>query len=253
MIDLSKSLYECLNDFDGAKGETRVIREESLLNPFKKLAKKMIYGGYFKVRMDYVIFIHTVEFYYHEEVGSEDVKIEDKIVYHRNGRYLRKMPDGSYKTMEVPFFPLMSLHSHWSGFDITFESSVGNYRASALVRKYSIYDLNAKAFLKLDTARKKSWPIPESEKTKFVGVFSWQEKPYIDTRSSYLKYYLNGFSLNNMESDIEWIDFPQIGDNDVFVLEKGRQNAAAHDWAYSGKSIEEHITEVVKSDFFKQH
>ena len=38
-----------------------------------------------------------------------------------------------------PYFPIMSLHAHMSGFDITFESEEGKYRASALIRKYSVY------------------------------------------------------------------------------------------------------------------
>ena len=252
-IDIREPLRICLGKFRGASGTTRKAREASLLEPFSLLARKMIYGGYFKVRNQYAIFIHTVEFYYHEETGRKDVKVEDQIVYHRNGRYLKQNPDGSFKPVEVPYFPLMKLHSHWSGFDITFESAGAQYRASALIREYAVYDFKAKAFVKLDTTQKGLKPVPEAEKEYFVGVFSWQEMPYIDTRSSYLQYYLNGFPLCDIDSDIEWIDFSPVPDGEVMMPAKGRQNADDHPWAYAGKSSKEHISQLVLSDYFQKH
>lgn len=243
-MDISEPLRICLSKFTGAVGKTREAREKSLLDPFETIARKMIYGGYLRVRNDYAIFISTVEFYYHEEVGPENMKVEDKIVYHRNGRFLQQLPDGSFATLIVPYFPLMRIHSHWSGFDITFESSTGSYRASALIREYAVYDLNAKAFLKLDTVKKDSLPIPQSEKKYFVGVMSWRDEPYIDKRSSYLNYYLNGFSISHLDSDVEWLDLPQVAAGDVYTPKKGRQNAGDHDWAFCGMTAKEHMSQV---------
>ena len=54
---------------------------------------------------DYEIYIRTVEFYYHEEDAAEN-RIEDPIVYHRNGRF---------PGCNLPPFPMMALHAHWSG------------------------------------------------------------------------------------------------------------------------------------------
>ena len=247
-INICEPLRICLSKFTGAVGNNRETREKSLWDPFKALARKMIYGGFFRVRNDYAVFINTVEFYYHEEVGPDNLRVEDKIVYHRNGRFLQQLPNGSFKTPKVPYFPLMRIHSHWSGLDITFER-MDKYRASALIREYAVYDLDAKAFLKLDTAKKDSLPIPESEKKYFVGVISWQDEPYIDNRSSYLQYYLNGFSISHLDSDVEWIDLPQFAVGDVYVPEKGRKNAADHNWAFCGTTAKEHMSQVASSGF----
>lgn len=252
-IDIREPLRMCLGKFSGAKGTTRKARENSLLEPFSLLARKMIYGGYIRIRSQYAIFIHTLEYYYHEETGRKDVKVEDPIVYHRNGRFLMQSPDGSHKPMPLPYFPIMRLHSHWSGFDIAFENSKQQYRASAFIREYAVYDLKAKAFVKLDTAQKELKPIPEAEKDSFVGVFSWQHEPYIDTRSSYLQYYLNAFPLMDLDSDIDWVDLPTVGDGGVYMPIKGRQNADDHNWAYRGQTAKEHFGRVVESDFFKKH
>ena len=250
-IDISEPLRICLSKFTGAVGRTREEREDSLLSPFEFLARKMVYGGYFRVRNDFAIFINTVEFYYHEEVGPDSLKVEDKIVYHRNGRFLQQLPDGSFETLKVPYFPLMRIHSHWSGLDITFESPTGNYRASALIREYAVYDLNQKAFLKLDTVTKDSLPVPESEKRYFVGVISWHDEPCFDKRSSYLQYYLNGFSISHLDSDVEWIDFPQVSVGDVYMPKKGRQNANDHAWAFRGITTKEHMNQVARSYLIK--
>lgn len=62
-------------------------------------------------------YIRTVEFYFHSEKPNG---IHDPIVYHRNIRDL----EGNLME-KVPYFPIMSLHAHSSGYDITFESKVG--------------------------------------------------------------------------------------------------------------------------------
>lgn len=139
---------------------------------FLEVARTMFYGGYIDVWGTYRIYLRGVEFYFHEEYGKIDDKIEDPIVYHRNG-------GSSFSDLkEVPEFPTMSLHAHASGFDITFEKN--NIRASALIRKYAVYDVKAKKFLD----RGKGWE---------------------DSRSTYLYDFLNGFSLSR-KNDIVWVD-----------------------------------------------
>ena len=107
------------------KGE---IDNSNIAEHFESLAGHMLYGGYINVRDEYRIYIRTVEFYFH----SEQEGIHDPIVYHRNGRGLE----------EVPYFPLMTLNAHNSGFDITFESEKSQYRASALIRSYEVINKN---------------------------------------------------------------------------------------------------------------
>ncbi len=146
------TLMECLKEFDGAHGD-------SLEKPFEALAKKMIYGGYFEVsnkgKTLYKVYIHTVEFYYHEE---NDGKIKDWIVYHRNPI------NGAPK----PLFEVGTLHAHVSGIDITFEGEHPNgyiYRASALIRKFKVKEGNSDEFMKFKKPKDKNHPEVEAYPT----------------------------------------------------------------------------------------
>ena len=112
-IDIIKPLIECLKQFKGAPaGGDLNSRQKALEEDFALLAKKLLYGGLL-ICGNYEIEIKLVEFYYHEEkeMGIEP-RILDPIVYHRNGKY----PGNP-----VTAFPIMSLHAHTSGYDITFE------------------------------------------------------------------------------------------------------------------------------------
>ena len=184
------SLYTNLSQFKGDSDE------DELRKKFKNLASSFLYGGYINVRNEYKIYIRTVEFYYHSE-DSEGV--HDPIVYHRNGKGLNK----------VAYFPLMTLHAHDSGFDITFESEVGQYRASALIRAYEIINNEGK-YLK--------WVVnkTDSKKSKFEIFDDYQ----YNTQSTYLYILLNGFTLGNTNG-IEWIDSQRMQERDISV--KARQ------------------------------
>ena len=46
-------------------------------------------GGYIQVRVDYEVYIRTVEFYFHSEKADG---VHDPIVYHRNGQGLDTVP-----------------------------------------------------------------------------------------------------------------------------------------------------------------
>lgn len=153
---------------------------ENLTNSFSNIAKTILYDGYIRVRNDYRVYIKTVEFYFHAENDSP-INVHDPIVYHRNGRLGR----------EVPYFPMLTLHAHMSGFDITFENPSLKYRASALIREYAIYDVKAKVFIKTKQEHKK-----DINKDKI---------PY-DGRSTFLYDFINGFSLTGGQNDIAWED-----------------------------------------------
>jgi hypothetical protein len=138
---------------------------------FEEIAKIMLYDGYLKVRNEYRVYIKTVEFYLHAEEGCL-LNVSDPIVYHRNGKPHKG---------DVPYFPIMTLHAHVSGFDITFENEALKYRASALIRTYAIFDEKSKCFIETKKGYK------------------------YDDRSTYLYNYLNGFSVNG-NNDIIWVD-----------------------------------------------
>ena len=175
-------LIDTLRNFKGASS----IEELSTL--FSDLAPAIIYGGYIKVGEDYHIYIHTVEFYFHSETGSP-YDIQDPIVYHREGKY---------EGRRVPYFPVLSLHAHASGYDITFENEALKYRASALIRAYSIYDVKEKRFL--DTQK---------------------EGRHWDDRSTYLYDFINGFPIDGKHY-IEWIDAEQTCPHEVKEPAPGR-------------------------------
>ena len=245
-IDIKEPLHICLCKFNGAEESDGISREDSLLIPFMTLAKKLIYGGYIRVRDEYAIFINTVEFYYHEEYGA----IKDHIVYHRNGMFLLQGKDSEPRSFEVPYFPIMTFNSHMSGIDITFENSAKQYRASALIREYVVYDIKAKSFIELDTRNKKSKPVPIEDQKSFVGVIIQHKQPIIDTRSSYLYYFLNGFSAGDNSSNIHWIDLFPTDYGKIEKVKEGRVNAKEHDWAYHGSCNIEYISNIVNSKEF---
>ena len=122
------SLEECLMEFEGAHG-----LEKNLTPQFELLARKLLYGGHFEVsscgELVRKIYLHTIEFYYHEETGP----VKDYIMYHRN-------KEG--KGTQIPPFRVGSLNAHQSGIDITFEDFRNGdnpyYRASALVRAFMV-------------------------------------------------------------------------------------------------------------------
>ncbi len=196
-----------LSQFIGAESES------DLFGKFKRLADNFLYGGYIQVRNEYRIYIQTVEFYFHSE--KED-GIKDPIVYHRNGRELD----------EVPYFPLMTLHAHISGFDITFENPTLQYRASALIRAYEIKSKDGK-YLYWNNSKQ---------------AFEKSETYKRNTQSTYLYSFLNGFALTDKaetpEQQITWIDSPREKHID-FQPEKRRiPPKAIKKWGYKNNERE---------------
>ena len=133
----TNALISCFEEFkierNAAKEQGR-LSITSLSQLFERIAQHLIYCGHFEVRSNgklyRSIYLDTVEFYYHEE---GDGKIKDYIVYHRN----------KDKTPPLEAFPVGSLNAHVSGMDITFEdqSEKPEYRASALIRRFSVKEI----------------------------------------------------------------------------------------------------------------
>lgn len=188
--DLKKPLKECLESFKGAPEGDKEKRLNALADDFVLLAKKLLHGGFFVVGDRYRIELEIVEFYYHEEKKDIKNRICDYIVYHRNGNY-----PPSCGNEELPYFPIMSLHAHPSGIDITFENPEPEkeYRASALIRAYSIFDEKKKEYIAIN-----------------------------DNRSQYLYYYLNGFQINGNGNHIKWKEKENV-DYDTCPIYRGRR------------------------------
>ena len=199
------TLKENLLEFNGSNDEV------GLQKMFDKLAPAFLYGGFIQVHADFRIFIKTVEFYFHSEKTDG---VHDPIVYHRNirnreGRILH----------EQPYFPTMTLHAHNSGFDITFENEVEEYRASALIRAYEVKDKQGNYLI---------WKKDEES-----GDYMFQSSDIygFNTQSTYLYLLLNGFSLETA-SDIQWIDEPR--QQTLAIEPKPRKNVlkSESEWKY---------------------
>ena len=139
-----------------------------------KLAPYFLYGGYIRVLDKYRIYIKCVEFYFHSE---KDDGIKDDIVYHRNDYHVEGM---------LPYFLPFTLHAHASGFDIAFENPEKEYRASALIRAYEIYD-------EKDEKKYMNYGKKDQKNQKPVSMFIHSFEPQINTQSTYLYDILNGF------------------------------------------------------------
>ena len=135
---------------------------------FEKLAKYLLYGGHFHCSERYDLYITSVEFYYHEEIGDNDKRIVDPIMYHRN---VKDKP-------VVPYLNVGTLYPHWSGVDITFEDDILQYRASALIRSYRIVQLKPERL-----------ELKESDLSTYV-----------------YDYLFDGLSVDKKETIIDWID-----------------------------------------------
>lgn len=189
----SKKLIDCLTDFEGAKGLNKDEKEKSLEYPFTKIAQKMLRGGYFLIsgcdNEKYRIYIHSIEFYYHEELSdnknmNETTRVCDWVMYHRNPLTGKKKE--AYLTG--------TLHPHDSGIDITFEDQKNDpdqirYRASALIRSFKVTKGDNEDFELFE-----SFPPHISNPDKAVEYYP-----------THLKYYFfKQFPLKRIS--IEWID-----------------------------------------------
>jgi hypothetical protein len=173
------TLMECLKEFDGAHGNTEEQKLKSLEKPFEALAKKMIYGGYFEVSNNgktlYRVYIHTIEFYYHEEDNGD---LKDWIVYHRN----------PIKGLPKPLFEVGTLHSHVSGIDITFEGKHPKkylYRASALIRKFKVKEGDSDEFIKFNKPKDANYPDVEEYPTHLYE-YLFMKTPLTDIRVQWI-------------------------------------------------------------------
>ena len=175
-------LLYILKSFDGAKGSKVHLKAQ-----FKEIAEHLLHGGFFLVSgagmEPYRVYLHTVEFYYHEE-HAEEPKFRDDIVYHRN----RNSRDPK------PAFKIGTLNAHQSGIDITFEDNSNMvdpaYRASTLIRCFMIKDL-----------KDGKWVEREFSKPKYKA------RPTVEAYPTHLYEYL---FMQQVLTDVcvKWVDIP---------------------------------------------
>lgn len=117
------------------------MSEDDRVNAVKEwaepVAKKIINEGYFRIGNHYCIRVDILELYYNEEAEGG---LKDPIMYHTNDRIPKHLKDaGIY---DLPYFDIGSFNLHTSGVDITFEDPKEHYRASFLIRGFSVFRFN---------------------------------------------------------------------------------------------------------------
>lgn len=129
--------------------------ESNLVDPMNQLAKQLLYGGYIHVTSPTVnrrIYLHAVEFYYHEADSvsvHKDSRITDYVMYHIPDFVITKKERDKFTSVQKEMsdwnetlFPVGTLVGHTSGIDLTFEDVKDRYRASVLFREYIVVEDN---------------------------------------------------------------------------------------------------------------
>lgn len=156
---------------------------EMIAKVFLPIAKYAIYGGHFHVeytnnegRSGYDIKLNKIELYYHDENEGGHI---DPIMYHTNlhtPKYLTK----------YPYYELGALNLHTSGIDVCFENEAKKYRASFLIRNFTVYGENI-ADIKADPCSTHAfdWFFPNGICKKTLNQITWIEDiPYEQTEKA---------------------------------------------------------------------
>lgn len=148
------------------------------------VAKKIINEGYFRIGNHHCIRVDILELYYNEE-AEEGLK--DPIMYHTNDRIPKHLKDaGIY---DLPYFDAGSFNLHTSGIDITFENPDERYRASFLIRGFSVFKFNGDEVMFLNKNNGCSTKIydfffPNGTSAEALQHIHWE--PY-DWKNGFLK------------------------------------------------------------------
>lgn len=156
---------------------------------FMPIAKYAIYGGHFHVeytkgnnRFDYDIKFNKIELYYHDEIAYGHI---DPIMYHSNLHIPYYFKDRGIQ--EYPYYELGALNLHTSGIDVSFENEKKKYRASFLIRDFTVYnaeDSNVITIVKADpySTHAFDWFFPNGINEETMKQITWIEDiPYEQT------------------------------------------------------------------------
>lgn len=106
----------------------------------------------------------------------------------------------------------MAFHAHASGIDITFENEKLKLRSSALIRAYEVYDVQKEKFLIYDKGDKMFTECKDDKKR-------------VNTQSTYLYYFLNGF----IGDYVKWKDREKEWKNPKHIKVAPRRNVFKYD------------------------
>ena len=147
------ALIQALKQFDTRRTEKLGSGESAVFTPDEKgaamiadvflpIAKYAVYGGHFHVEymkgddwFGYDIKFNKIELYYHDEIEGGHI---DPIMYHTNLHTPYYLKDRNIKT--YPYYEFGALNLHPSGIDISFENESKQYRASFLIRDFTVYN-----------------------------------------------------------------------------------------------------------------
>ena len=195
MCNKENNLNSVLESFKGVTDiKDKKKKLSSLSSQFEAIAKDVLLGGCFEINGVRRIYPLEIEFYYHEE-GENGLK--DPVMYHTD----------DHEKVAPKYFPLGALNCHLSGIDVTFENKEKQYRASFLIRKYSVCEYESG---------------------------EWVEKKECEKRSTYI--YEDMF-MNIPLSDginVKWVNVEPINPAEE-ILSKPRINVAEYERENNGK------------------
>lgn len=201
-----------LTAFKGVVNLEEQEKEDDLLKQFSSLAKKLFYSGYFLINDKRRIYLEDIEFYYHEEQNDG---LKDPIMYHTSDHE---------KCSDLPYFECGSFNCHVSGIDITFENREKCFRASFLIRGYSVYSLLN---------------------------HEWVKTQNHETRPTYLyEDLMNGIPLNN-SLNIEWVNEDLVADK-CEISNGCRLNVPAYIKDESGHYMKDCNGNYIKEEICKE-
>ena len=150
---MDNNLIQALQQFDIRRTEKLGTSESAVFAPGEKgaemiadtflpIAKYALYGGHFHVDYKigdgwagYDIKFNKIELYYHDEIPGGHI---DPIMYHTNLHTPYYLKDRGIKT--YPYYAFGALNLHISGIDVSFENEAKQYRASFLIRDFTVYN-----------------------------------------------------------------------------------------------------------------
>ena len=188
------ALRQALKKFDARRTEKLGPSESAVFTPDEKgaamiadvflpIAKYVIYGGHFHVEcvkgddwFGYDIKFNKIELYYHDEIPGGHI---DPIMYHTNLHTPYYLKDRGIKT--YPYYAFGALNLHISGIDVSFENEAKQYRASFLIRDFTVYNAEDGKVISSDSYSTHAfdWFFPNGTSAATMKHLTWIEDiPY---------------------------------------------------------------------------
>lgn len=191
---MDNNLIQALQQFDIRRTEKLGTSESAVFAPGEKgaemiadtflpIAKYALYGGHFHVDYKqgdgwagYDIKFNKIELYYHDEIPGGHI---DPIMYHTNLHTPYYLKDRGIKT--YPYYAFGALNLHISGIDVSFENEAKQYRASFLIRDFTVYNAEDGKVISSDpySTHAFDWFFPNGTSAATMKHLTWIEDiPY---------------------------------------------------------------------------